>query len=468
VRRETLWVVLSALLSLWIHAKYRLSGFGEQDAARLTHDIIIWHLRGQIISYESTYRMHTSAGYIHVLKLALDHGLPIARLPRAMNWLSVVLGTTCSVVLYALFRQFSAPRYAALAIFMYAATPGFWLANVYGMPTIPALCGFSLSLLCFVRVSRLPKLLSPWLPVLTLASFACLFWAMSFKADIMLCTGVFVAVALSVRGARLRLLALASLIVLGTVIANNRYVHAVLIPASPGESTRAFLKSWNAQFPFKLEALLDPGNNQTIVHCVGGLLFSLLVLSVLASLAQGGRARRLALGALAWAGPPVLFWGLQYGDSARHNVFGIAPLFVVAAHFVFRIVDERTPRALGLGLLLVLLSYVSDTKSRGTVTPASNFLNTTELLESQTQAYHRNGHAKALNPALKRLAVGSDMASTYLEFEIYAAAKHPVLVDTYEMHDGPQVTFFGFSSGRRQEARKVRDMSRQGFEILSQ
>ncbi len=468
LRQEVLWVVLAAGLSLWVHAKYRLTGFGEQDAARLTHDTVIWHLRGRILSNESTYRMHTSAGYIHVLKLALDHGLRIARLPKLMNWLSVVLGTGCSVALYALFRQFSAPRYAALAILMYAATPGFWLANVYGMPTIPGLCGFTLAVLCFVRACRVPKLWSPRLPLLVLGSLACLFWAMSFKADLILCTGVFAALAVSARGRRWVMLALASFIVLGTVLANNRYVHAVLTPVASTETTTKFLKSWSAQFPFKLSALLDRSNNQTIVHCVGGLLFSVLVVAVLSALMRGATWRRRALGALAWAAPPVLFWGLQYGDSARHNVFGVAPLFLVAAHFVFLLVGERAPRAFGLGLLFVFLSYFSDMKFSGTVVPASNFLDTTERLESQTAGYHRNGHRIALNPAPKRLAVGSDVASMYLEFELYAAAKHPEMVDTYEMHDGAQVTFFGFSTGRRQETRTVRDMTRRGFVVLSQ
>jgi hypothetical protein len=174
LRSELLWVALFAGLSLWVHAKYRLSGFGERDAARLGRDAIVWHLKNEITSIESGYRMHTSPGYIHLLKFVMDHGLKIKKLPAFMNSLSVALGTACAVALYALFRQFSAPRYAGLAVLMYLMTPGFWLGSIYGMPTIPALCGFTLSVLWFVRASRLRTLRSVWLPVLIAASFACL------------------------------------------------------------------------------------------------------------------------------------------------------------------------------------------------------------------------------------------------------------------------------------------------------
>ena len=467
-RRESVWVVLATLFSLWIHAKYRLTAFGEQDAARLSRDAIVWHLQDQIVSSQSTYRMHTSAGYIHLLKLAMDHGLKIAKLARFMNSASVALGTACALALYALFRQFSAPRYAALAIVMYSMTPGFWLGNIYGMPTIPALCGFTLSVLWFVRACRLQKLRSVWLPVLILASFACLFWAASFKADLLLSTGVFVVLALSARGRRVQMLALATLVVLGAVFANNRYVHKVLTPA-PDEprGTTAFLKSWNEQFPFKISALFDPANNQTIVHCAGGLLFSVLVVSVLVALVQGGRPRRMAATALVWALPPVLFWGLLFGNNARHSVYGLAPLFLVAAHFVFRAVNERTGRAALLGLLLMALSYESDIKGHGPVAPASNLLDSAKKLKEETQSYARSSHETALNPAPKRVVIGTGVTTPYLDFEVFAAAKNPVLVAGWELHDGQQITVFAHSGNRRQDARTERNYLHDGYVLLS-
>jgi hypothetical protein len=468
-RHEWPWLIIASALSIAIHAKYRLTGFGEQDAARLARDAIIWHLKSEILSSETSYRMHTSPGYIQLLKIVLDHGMRISHLPKLMNWLSVVLGTACAAALYALFRQVSAPRYCALAVSMYSMTPGFWLGNVYGMPTIPALCGFALSVLLFIRATRLQRLRGAKLPLLIAGSWACLCWSLSFKADLVLCTGIFVIAALSARGRRWRMFALASLIVLGSVFATTRYAHHVLT-LSPDErpSTPNFLKAWSAQFPFKLGALLDSNNNQTIVHCACGLLFSVLVIAILGALAAGGRQRRLALAALVWAVPPILFWGLLYGNNARHSVFGMAPLFLVAAEFVFRVVYERTARAFMFALCLVALSYWSETKGRGPVAPASNLLESAEHLEQLTQGYHRNSRRLAASPSLKRAVIDSDIVSPYLDFEVFALAQHPVMRGGAELDDGPQVTIFAHSTNHRKEGELERSYRRQGYDILAE
>jgi hypothetical protein len=464
-RRESVWVLIAAALSLALHAKYRLTGFGEQDAARLARDAISWHLRGSIWAHETSYRMHTSPGYIHLLKRALDFGLPIRRLPRFMNWLSVALGTGCGIALYALWRQFVEPRHAAMALFLYSVTPGFWMGNVYGMPTIPALGAFALSLLAFVRATRLPSLRSRWLPVLIAASFACLFWSLAFKADLVLCTGAFLAAAIAARGRRFQALGLASIVVLGAQFSSLRYVRAVLSYATE-QNTGQFLQNWHSRFPFERKALLDAANGQTIVHCVGGVLFIVLVVAILGALFAGGRLCRVALAALVWGLPPILFWGFQFGNHVRHSVFGFAPLFLVVAHFVFRVVGERTWRAVGFALCLVGISYFSDTKGRGAVSPASNLLGATERLEDVTQGYHRSSRAAAASPSLKRAVIDGDVLSPYLDFEVFAAAKHPVVIDGRELHDGPQVTMFAHSSNR--QAREIqREFRRQGFQILA-
>lgn len=468
-RSEMFWVAAFAALSIFIHAKYRLTGLGEQDAARLARDAVVWHLKKDLWLNESTYRMRTSAGYLHLLKFALDHGLKIAGLPKLMNWSSVILGTAAAVSLYALFRQFSAPRYAAVAVFLYQMTPGFWLGNVYGMPTIPALCMFALSVLLFIRATRLPQLKSAWLLVLILGSLVCLFAAVSFKADLVLCTGVFVLAALHARDRRAPMLALASFVVLGAVYGNSRYA-ASLLTLSPTDhvSTREFLKNWNTHIPFKESALLDANNSGTIVHCVGPLLFCVLVMALLAALVAGGRGRWIALATLTWAVPPILFWALSFGNNARHNVFGMAPLFLVASHFIFKLTDERVIRAVVLTMCLAGLAYWSDTRSRGFISPGTNLAHIATDLEEATQAIHAHSRAIAANPSPKRVVVGSSIFIPYLSFEIFSAAKAPVLVNAFELHDGERITLFADNTGRRQRDETQRRYRAQGYAFLSQ
>jgi hypothetical protein len=469
LRSEIFWVAVFAALSIFIHAKYRLTGLGEQDAARLARDAVVWHLKKELWLSESTYRMRTSAGYLHLVRLALDHGLRIGRVPKLMNWASVIFGTAAAISLYALFRQFSAPRYAAVAVFLYEMTPGFWLGNVYGMPTIPALCVFTLSVLLFVRATRLPELRSAWLPALIMGSFVCLFAAVSFKADISLCTGVFVIAALIARGRRLPMLALASFVVLGSVYANSRYANALLTLApSEHPSTSEFLKDWNTRIPFKQSALFDANNSGTIMHCVGALLFCVLIIALLAALVAGGRRSWVAVSALTWAVPPIFFWALSFGNNARHNVFGMAPLFLVVSHFLFQLVDERALRAVVLTLCLAGLSYFSDTRSHGSISPGTNLAQVAEDLQASTQAIHNRSRELAANPSDKRMVVGNSVLIPYLSFEIFAAAKTPVLVNAYELHDGPRVTLFADNTGRHQRSENERHYRGEGFTFLSQ
>ncbi len=469
LRLECVIVAILTGISIWVHSKFRLHGFGEQDAARLAKDAIVWHLKNEITSLESTYRVHTSPAYIHVLKKLMDFGMPIARVPKLMNWGSVVFGSLCSAALYGLFRQFSAARYAALAVFLYQMMPGFWLGNEYGMPTIPALCWFTLSLLLFVRATRLPTLRSYRLAALIAGSFVFAVLAFSFKADLALCTGAFVVAALVERGRRFIMLGLASFVVLGGVFVTTRYSHHVLTAAPEAPpTTGAFLKDWSAQFPFKTAALLDTANNQTIVHCAGGLLFIVLVLAVLSALVTGGRAARLAIAALVFGAPPILFWGLLFGNGARHSVFGMAPFCLVAAHFIFRAVNERTLSALLLALMLTGMSYYSDPRGRGVVAPGSSLLDATEHLEAVTQGYHRSGRAIAATPGMKRVVVGGDVVAPYLDFEIFAAAKHPVMPNIWEMDDGPQMTVFAHTASRRKGVETQRNYRREGFVVLAQ
>src|SRR5450432_293612 len=155
-RQEKIALALSAFIALLVHWHFRLSGFGEQDAARLAGDAIHWHENHEILMAKVDYRLRTSPLYIHSLKLALDHRLPIRALPWLMNGVSVALSSVCLVGLYFLFRRLSSPRVAAAATFMYALTPCFWLGSVYGMPTLPSLTFWVFATLAFARATDEP------------------------------------------------------------------------------------------------------------------------------------------------------------------------------------------------------------------------------------------------------------------------------------------------------------------------
>jgi hypothetical protein len=467
LRREIVLLVLASLLSIGIHARFKVTGWGETDAARLARDAIGWHIRGYVTDDSGAYTQRTSTLYLQFEKGLLDHGLPVRDLPRFMNWFSVVLGTACSVVLYVLFRALTDPRKAAAATLVHALTPGFWLGNVYGMPTVPGLFFFVLGVLAFLYASRLPLLRSSRFAALVVSSWLCLFAAMGFKADLALSAGAFLAVALARPGRRMPLTLAAGGIVGGATAATIVY-RRLLLSGPPGPGTVSFLKSWNEQFPFKAAALLTDSNNTTIVRCAGGLLFGVIVLALIHGLASGGALRRGALLAMLWGLPPIIVWGFQFDDSARHNVPGFPPLVLCATIFLFHVVGDEPRRAALLIAGVMVVSYFSNTWGNGSIVPQSNLIALSEKVEGMTADLHDRAREIAGDPSPKRLILYSS-EDPYIQFEVLSLAKQPKLEmgDLWRLTDGDQVTDFFFSRDVRATRNIARQYKRDGYAILS-
>jgi hypothetical protein len=467
MRREIGLLVLLALLSIGVHARFKVSGWGETDAARLARDAIGWHIRGYVTDDSGAYTQRTSTLYLQFEKTLLDRGLPIRDLPRFMNWFSVVLGTACSLALYALFRALVGPPKAAAATIVHALTPGFWLGNVYGMPTVPGLFFFVLGVLAFLYASRVSLFRSSRFAVLFVCSWLCLFVAMGFKADLALSAGAFLAVALARPGRRLPLTLSAGGIVVGATAATVIY-RRLLLSGPPGPGTVSFLKTWNEQFPFKAAALFTDSNNTTIVRAAGGLLFGVIVLALIHGLVSGGALRRGALLAALWGLPPIIVWGFQFDDSARHNVPGFPPLVLCATIFLFHIVGDEPRRAALLIAALMTVSYMSNTWGNGSIVPQSNLIALSEKVEGMTLDFHARARAIAEDPSPKRLILYSS-EDPYIQFEVFARAKHPKLEmgDLWRLTDGEQVTDFFFSRNARATRTIARQYKNDGFAILS-
>ncbi len=467
IRREIALLVLLALLSIGVHARFKVSGWGETDAARLARDAIGWHIRGYVTDDSGAYTQRTSTLYLQFEKTLLDHGLPARDLPRFMNWFSVVLGTACSLALYALFRALVGPPKAAAAAIVHALTPGFWLGNVYGMPTVPGLFFFVLGVLAFLYASRLSRFRSSRFALLVASAWLCLFLAMGFKADLALSAGAFLAVALARPGRRVPLAIAAAGIVLGATAATVIY-RRLLLEGPPGPGTVSFLKSWNEQFPFKAAALLTDSNNTTIVRAAGGLLFGVIILALIHGLVSGGALRRGALLAALWGLPPIIVWGFQFDDSARHNVPGFPPLVLCATIFLFYIAGNEPYRAALLIASLMVVSYFSNTSGNGSIVPQSNLIALSEKVEGLTADFHARARELARDPSPKRLILYSS-EDPYVQFEVLARATRPKLEmnDLWRLTDGDQVTDFFFTRDPRATRAVARQYKRDGFTVLS-
>jgi hypothetical protein len=475
-RYEWIFIALAALAAFWLHWHFRVSGFGEQDAGRLACDAINWHFQGSIDMTKVDYRLHTSPLYIHGMKLALDHGLRVSSLPLLMNGVSVFASSACMVGLYLLFRQLSTPAIAAAATLVYSLTPCFWLGSVYGMPTLPALTLLVFAALAFGKALDQRVLLSLRFAGFLSLSAVLVALAFSTKADMALSSGALL-LALIARG-RLRLAPLAYIVLivgLGTLF-TMFYTHHVALPvveAAPKDThaVGGFLESWNGRFPFKWSLLIDPKNNAPISHAAGTLLFAVCLLALFQGALGTKRRRWLTFGAAAWGLPPMLFWGLKPGNSARHNLPAFPPLVFLAVLMLFQLVDNRGRRAWILIVMLLAVGQMDLTGAQS-VTPRVDVLLATEQVEHATGSLHRRAREFMNSPNPKKAVIESEYLLSYSEFEAWAAAKQPTLRERSHAQkiigDGPEretrVLHIASARAAKSQAQSLRD---QGFDVFS-
>jgi len=475
-RFEWILLALGALAALWLHWHFRISGFGEQDAGRLASDAINWHFEGSIDMTKVDYRLHTSPLYIHSMKLALDHGLSVRSIPVFMNGLSVLASSACMVGLYLLFRQLSTPAIATAATLVYSFTPCFWLGSVYGMPTLPALTLLVFAALAFGKAADQPRLRSLGFAGYLALSALLIALAFSIKADMALSSGALL-LALVARG-RLRPVLLACIVLivgLGTLF-TTAYAHHVALPvveAAPKDThaVGGFLESWSARFPFKWSLLIDPKNNAPITHAAGSLLFALCVLALFQGALGNKRRRWLTFGAAAWGLPPLLFWGLKPGNSARHNLPAFAPLVFLAVLMLFQLVDYRARRAWPLIVMLLLVGQM-DLTGNNSVTPRVDVLLTTEQVQNASSSLHTRAREFMSSPNPKKAIIESEYLQSYSEFEAWAAAKTPTLRARHNSQktigDGPEretrLLLIGSARAAKTQAERLRS---QGFDVFS-
>ncbi|MDZ7379572.1 MAG: hypothetical protein ONB06_09540, partial [candidate division KSB1 bacterium] len=180
-------MLLSALAvaaSFALHAPFVVRGFGESDSAVLANTAAVWHATGKL-GGRGSYVQRTSPLYLVALKTALDLGMPLRRLPGLMNWANAVMGSVALLPMFFVLRKLVSWEISVGACAIWAFSPAFWLANIYGMPHLPALLLFlaslaSVSVWCDAR--RIGAIISVLIALVTMTA------ACTLKADIVLCS----------------------------------------------------------------------------------------------------------------------------------------------------------------------------------------------------------------------------------------------------------------------------------------
>ena len=474
--REEVVVLGVALLSLAVHGHFILPGLGEQDAARFARIAFFWHVRGKISFDDVGYQIRTSTLYLQLERVLLDHGVSMHALIDWLNWSAVGFGTAYSVAFYVLCRYVTTRPVAVAATVVHALTPAFWLANLYGMPTVPGMFCFLLGLIAFLSASRMSVSSARDRVGFYLRLFTALVGmtlAMTLKSDLALGGGAFLAVAFARSTQRFRFACYAAAIVVGGTLGSIAYAHAVVLPSAVTSSATGglvdFLKNWNKSFEIDFDALGNDTNNSTISRCVGGVLFSVIVLAVCYGLVIGGRFRKQTLLALLWGLPPILAWGVRFGNSARHNVPAFPPLVLLSVIFLFEIVKYDVRRGAALVAATVLASYCSNTSGENSLRPQSNLLGLNETMARFTRSLHERARDIAASPAQKRALVGGYL-DAYAEFELLSSMPHAAIDnsgDHWVITDGDRTTVFDYDVKNSTARTVARRWKERGYEPFS-
>jgi hypothetical protein len=379
-RREGLILTACVGLSLILHAISIITGFGEPDAARLATFAVEWHHSGTI--HEYSYALRTSPLYIHGIIILLDLGIPQGVIPHLMNWLNVILGSLTLVSLYLLWRQLSRPLTSGIACLFFSATPAFWLANIYGMAHLPAFALFITSLLLFSQsMTGTNRNAITWMAASAVLAVLSVF----LKADIILCFGAYLGMAICMHSTSKLNIMYSFVIPVVALLAVILYSNTIL-PGMP--SLGGSVTTWATSFPFTIQAISDGYNRMIPVRTTGIFLFAACVLSIFYCLLRR-RNMRLLLFCLMWACPLILFWGLKMGNSARHMMAAFCPLLLISSLVAVDIF--KRPRLLCTYIAAVLIANYFVSYEGSSISPDSNLHRLTKA--TRLFAYVRHTYA---------------------------------------------------------------------------
>jgi hypothetical protein len=425
--------------SLVIHFHFKIHGYGEGDACEMGNMALELYHTGTL--YEYSYRIRTSVLYVQFLKMMLDYGLPPVALPDFMNNVNVVAGTLLLPALYLLWRRLAAIRTVAATLILLSFAPAFWQGNIYGMPHIPAMLFFliSLNLFYYFMYARGPVrylfyVLSILFGILTVG----------FKADLMLGFGIYFVLLYRRTGLNASR-CLPCFWPMAIPVLFVMTYSQMMYPALTGFAK--FSKDWSTTFPFTPRALTDAKNITATICSVGPVMFCASLTLMAIGIWRKVRPTIL-LSVIFWALPLAAFWGLRLGNSARHMMM-VVTIVLFYAVVVLSSLCKSNLKFFGILFLLIVLNYplTPDSLLPRTYRPSSKIFQSPAYLQATVSRWHELGRQFAQSPAPQKIIFSCDNIY-YVLWETLCRQEQFQIIDT------PRV--FAFQEG--EQTRLVRSV----------
>lgn len=424
--REPAILILCVAVSILLHSTPMIPGFGESDAARLAILAAEWHETGQMASF--FYEPRTSPLYIHAIKLLMDAGVSMRWVPALINWVNVILSGLVLIPLFYLWRRLSDVPTAVIACILIIVAPAFWAASIYGMPHLPAYVFFVSSLLFYIQALR-SRALPHYAAAVVLSILAVM-----LKADIILCFGAYIGAAFCLGRLNRWSVLVAFAVPLIALAATVTYTR--LITPSATDLTQT-VDVWRKTFPFTWKSITSDSNRAVLIQTAGRALTGAIVVS-LGFLATRREQRRRLVFALVWALPPILFWGLKMGNSARHMMSAYSVLLFLVAVALVTLFRRRTVRWSALALLIVSNFLLGPSEGSSIASPSSP-----SRIKGSIEQYqglrHAAGQLYALFDVDRKLYVGGPTNPYVIWESLLRADSFEVLSRTpltYQLNNG--------------------------------
>tara|TARA_R110001599_G_scaffold262322_1_gene462810 strand:+ start:10767 stop:12215 length:1449 start_codon:yes stop_codon:yes gene_type:complete len=290
---------------------FMVDGFGEQDAARLVNDAIIWSSTGQIPFLE--YRGKTSPLFLSYLKLMIDSGLTVDTVAIVTNVASAISGALVIAFSFLIFRFFLSLYSSIATTVLLSFVPSLFFGSIYGFPAIIAFSFYIVSTWLFI-ISSKQTTKSVYLYA---ASFVFAIIAALCKADILITYFSYIAFFIFYNGFQIRALISICVAVMLTALVTIFY-SKLFLPLNINHTGYAGV--WIDQFPFSLQNLFSKENIDITTLSFGPIFLLLSCVGILFGISDKKYRYFVLLLALSLL-PSIIFWGGRPGNSARHMSF---------------------------------------------------------------------------------------------------------------------------------------------------
>lgn len=408
------------MLAAAIHLPFYFGArYGEDDAARIMVDALLWVKAGIRSIQFSEYRYYISPGYIWLTTKLLSILGSAEAAMRVLNALNLAMSIVVVVPVFNLLRRRVPVTAATGAVVYLLFLASFWMTGLYGFPHFLALGTLVFALDLYDRWLLDEFVIGRRADLALIAGLLSV--TVLLKADIYLSAIALPVFLLERRRVTRETMLLTAIVGLVPVVVAIACSTALL---AGGPTIASYAGSWEQQYRPEASVLHDTDHTVALLRNFGVFTWPLLVLA-LKYAHEERRWGNLFLIAI-WTFLPTVFWALRPGDSARHHVQPMIPI-VLAIGLGLSTLRTRSWLAPTLILAGILINYSVARPSPDTYWPSARVFASARMIADRSDTYQRLARDFATRPDTQRALLDGEVVP-YAEAELLSRAQRVLAV----------------------------------------